>query len=55
MRDLKWAESQSLGYFNKSNPGKALGALLFDRKSGKLISWIILKMDEYHFLTPNMY
>lgn len=53
--DLKWAESRSLAYYNKKNPEKALGALLYDQDTGKLVSWIVLNMDGYLFLTPSMY
>jgi hypothetical protein len=53
--DLKWADSMSLAYFDKRQPQKPLGALLYDDKTGKLVSWIILNMGGYLYLTPNHY
>jgi hypothetical protein len=55
--ELKWTDSSSLvlAYYDKREPAKPLGALLYDPESRKLFSWIILNMGGYLFLTPNMY
>lgn len=53
--DLKWAETTVLAYYDKRNPDKPLGSLLYEPGSRKLVSWIILNMDGYLFLTPNLY
>lgn len=52
---LKWADSLSLAYFDKRNPKRPLGSLLYDTVSGKLISWIVLNMGGFLYLTPNLY
>ena len=52
---LKWADTLSFAYFDKRHPKKPLGSLLYEPNSGKLISWIILNMDGYLYLTPNLY
>jgi hypothetical protein len=55
VEDLKWSTSMVLSYYDKRNPQKPIGSLLFDPKSHKLVSWIMLNMDGYIFLTPNLY
>jgi hypothetical protein len=55
--ELKWTDSASLvlAYYDKREPAKPLGALLYEPKSRKLLSWIILNMGGYLFVTPNLY
>ena len=55
--ELKWADSMSLvlAYYDKREPARPLGALLYEPKSRKLFSWIILNMGGFLFVTPNMY
>jgi hypothetical protein len=55
VEDLKWADSLSLAYFDKREPEKPLGSLLYDLESGNLVSWMILNMGGYLYLTPNLY
>jgi hypothetical protein len=53
--ELKNDAPNSLAYYNKSSPSLPLGSLLFDPKTGKLISWIIINQSGYHyFLTLDM-
>ena len=53
--DLNWTTSMVLVYYDKRNPKKPIGSLLFEPKSHKLISWVMLNMGGYLFLTPNLY
>lgn len=53
--DLKWADSLVLVYYDKRTPKKPIGSLLYEPKSRKLISWVMLNMGGYLFLTPNIY
>ena len=53
--DLKWAEPMTLAYYDKRQPAKPLGALLYEINSRKLVSWIILNMGGYLFVTPSLY
>jgi hypothetical protein len=39
----------SFAYFSKSKKGKPLGYLLFDDKSNKLISWILINQGGYYY------
>jgi hypothetical protein len=55
--ELKWADSMSLvlAYYDKQELAKPLGALLYEPESRKLLSWVILNIGGWLFLTPNMY
>jgi hypothetical protein len=54
-KELKKDVVNSLAYFNKSYPSLPLGSLLFDEKTGKLISWIVINQSGYYYyLTFNM-
>jgi hypothetical protein len=44
-----------LGYFNKQNPQKPYSYLLFDPRSGKLISWLLINQGgKYYFFQFDM-
>jgi hypothetical protein len=48
-KELKNDAPNSLAYFNKSTPTLPLGSLLFDEKTGKLMSWILINQSGYHY------
>jgi hypothetical protein len=48
-KELKNDAPNSLAYFNKSTPTLPLGSLLFDEKTGKLMSWIVINQSGYHY------
>jgi hypothetical protein len=48
-KELKKDEPNSLAYFNKSSPSLPLGSLLFDEKTGKLMSWIVINQSGYYY------
>jgi hypothetical protein len=54
-KELKKDAPNSLAYFDKSNPSIPLGSLLFDQKTGKLMSWVVINQSGYYyFLTFDM-
>ena len=54
-KELKKDAPNSLAYFTKSNPTLPLGSLLFDQKTGKLMSWVVINQSGYYyFLTIDM-
>lgn len=53
--ELKSSAENTFAYFIKSDPNKPLGYLLFDEKSSKLVSWILIDQGGTHyFLTFDM-
>ena len=53
--ELKSYAENTFAYFIKSNPKKPLGYLLFDEKTSKLVSWILIDQGGTHyFLTFDM-
>lgn len=54
VKDLEWAKTMVLSYYDKRNPQKPGGSLLFDPKSHKFVSRVMLNMESYLFLTANL-
>jgi len=53
--ELKDAEPNAFAYFNKRSPHKPLGVILFEPKTHKLLSWIVIDQGGYkYFLTFNL-
>jgi hypothetical protein len=45
----------TFAYYDKNNPQHPIGYLLFDEKTGKLVSWVLINQGgHYYFLTFNV-
>ncbi|MDI9363778.1 MAG: hypothetical protein QM541_02415 [Flavobacterium sp.] len=54
--ELKEAAPNTFAYFNKTNPNKPLGVILFEPKTHKIVAWIIIDQGGYkYFLTFNLF
>jgi hypothetical protein len=55
VKDLKDVVPQTFAYYDKRKPETPYGYLLFDKKTAKLISWILINQGGYYyFLTFNL-
>jgi len=53
--EIKDLDSMTLAYYDIRRPTKPLGALLFEQKTHKLASWILINQGgTYYFLTFNL-
>ena len=40
----------TFAYYNKKNPEKPIGSLLFSRESHKLVAWILLRLGDHNYM-----
>ena len=53
--ELKEVGPNTFAFFNKNSPSLPLGLILFDEKTHKIVSWIMIDQGGYkYFLTFNM-